>query len=68
MANLSIVCSHTVNGVSRMHLELLKTRVFKVIHQGALVYLFSSLLYFYHCYYYYYDHCFIKVILRSDAL
>ncbi|XP_019078127.1 uncharacterized protein LOC100264186 isoform X2 [Vitis vinifera] len=29
MANLSIVCSHTVNGVSRMHSELLKTRVFK---------------------------------------
>lgn len=30
MANLSVVCSHTVNGVSRMHSELLKTRVFKV--------------------------------------
>ncbi|XP_043690123.1 glycogen phosphorylase 1-like [Telopea speciosissima] len=29
MANLSIVCSHTVNGVSQIHLELLKTRVFK---------------------------------------
>ncbi|KAL7592257.1 hypothetical protein Lser_V15G32303 [Lactuca serriola] len=28
MANLSIVCSHTVNGVSRAHSELLKTRVF----------------------------------------
>lgn len=30
MANLSIACCHTVNGVSRIHLELLKTRVFKV--------------------------------------
>lgn len=30
MANLAIVCSHTVNGVSRVHSELLKTRVFKV--------------------------------------
>ncbi|KAL7089025.1 hypothetical protein ACP275_13G163300 [Erythranthe tilingii] len=29
MANLSIICSHTVNGVSRLHYELLKTRVFK---------------------------------------
>ncbi|XP_010245593.1 PREDICTED: glycogen phosphorylase 1-like [Nelumbo nucifera] len=29
MANLSIVCCHTVNGVSRVHLEILKTRVFK---------------------------------------
>lgn len=28
VANLSIVCSHTVNGVSRAHSELLKTRVF----------------------------------------
>ncbi|KAI3741696.1 hypothetical protein L1987_59370 [Smallanthus sonchifolius] len=28
VANLSIVCSHTVNGVSRAHYELLKTRVF----------------------------------------
>lgn len=31
MANLSLACCHTVNGVSRMHLETLKTRVFKVI-------------------------------------
>lgn len=31
MANLSIACCHTVNGVSRVHLELLKMRVFKVI-------------------------------------
>ncbi|XP_022878114.1 glycogen phosphorylase 1-like isoform X1 [Olea europaea var. sylvestris] len=29
MANLSIVCCHKVNGVSRVHFELLKTRVFK---------------------------------------
>ncbi|KAK9092700.1 hypothetical protein Syun_027611 [Stephania yunnanensis] len=29
MANLSIVCCHAVNGVSRVHLELLKKRVFK---------------------------------------
>ncbi|KAI3800849.1 hypothetical protein L1987_28947 [Smallanthus sonchifolius] len=28
VANLSIVCSHTVNGVSRAHYELLKTRDF----------------------------------------
>nr|XP_043622410.1 glycogen phosphorylase 1-like isoform X2 [Erigeron canadensis] len=28
VANLSVVCSHTVNGVSRAHFELLKTRVF----------------------------------------
>ncbi|KAK9055914.1 hypothetical protein SSX86_027001 [Deinandra increscens subsp. villosa] len=28
VANLSIVCSHTVNAVSRAHYELLKTRVF----------------------------------------
>lgn len=31
MANLSLACCHTVNGVSRLHLETLKTRVFKVI-------------------------------------
>nr|GMD52338.1 pyrophosphate--fructose 6-phosphate 1-phosphotransferase subunit alpha [Ipomoea batatas] len=32
MANLSVVCCHTVNGVSReQHLETLKKRVFKVI-------------------------------------
>ncbi|KAG6416612.1 hypothetical protein SASPL_124045 [Salvia splendens] len=29
MANLSIICSHTVNGVSKVHFELLKTRLFK---------------------------------------
>ncbi|KAK4711139.1 hypothetical protein R3W88_005652 [Solanum pinnatisectum] len=29
MANLSLACCHTVNGVSRVHLETLKTRVFK---------------------------------------
>ncbi|XP_068665455.1 uncharacterized protein [Aristolochia californica] len=29
VANLSVVCCHAVNGVSRIHLELLKTRVFK---------------------------------------
>ncbi|MED6130615.1 hypothetical protein PIB30_002736 [Stylosanthes scabra] len=29
MANLSIVCSHTVNGVSKLHLETLKTKTFK---------------------------------------
>ncbi|KDP21008.1 hypothetical protein JCGZ_21479 [Jatropha curcas] len=29
MANLSVVCSHSVNGVSKVHGELLKTRVFK---------------------------------------
>ncbi|XP_071714786.1 uncharacterized protein [Rutidosis leptorrhynchoides] len=28
VANLSVVCSHSVNGVSRAHFELLKTRVF----------------------------------------
>ncbi|CAM8998225.1 unnamed protein product [Rhodiola kirilowii] len=33
MANLSVVCSHTVNGVSRAHLELLRTRVFKDFYE-----------------------------------
>ncbi|KAF2297757.1 hypothetical protein GH714_002594 [Hevea brasiliensis] len=33
MANLSIVCSHTVNGVSKIHAELLKTRVFKDFYE-----------------------------------
>ncbi|XP_077212465.1 uncharacterized protein LOC143847500 [Tasmannia lanceolata] len=33
MANLAIVCCHTVNGVSRLHLELLKTRVFKDFYE-----------------------------------
>lgn len=31
MANLAIVCSHTVNGVSNVHSELLKTKLFRVI-------------------------------------
>ncbi|WCJ27091.1 Glycogen phosphorylase [Euphorbia peplus] len=33
MANLSIVCSHTVNGVSKVHSELLKTKVFKDFYE-----------------------------------
>ncbi|XP_058095792.1 uncharacterized protein LOC131241132 isoform X2 [Magnolia sinica] len=33
IANLSIVCCHTINGVSRSHLELLKTRVFKDFYE-----------------------------------
>ncbi|KAG5246992.1 hypothetical protein OIU78_000351 [Salix suchowensis] len=33
MANLAVVCSHTVNGVSRVHSELLKTRVFKDFYE-----------------------------------
>ncbi|CAK7350531.1 unnamed protein product [Dovyalis caffra] len=33
MANLAIVCSHTVNGVSRVHSKLLKTRVFKDFYE-----------------------------------
>ncbi|KAI3680745.1 hypothetical protein L6452_35521 [Arctium lappa] len=33
VANLSIVCSHTVNGVSRAHSELLKTRVFRDFYE-----------------------------------
>ncbi|KAI5657166.1 hypothetical protein M9H77_25959 [Catharanthus roseus] len=33
MANLSIACCHTVNGVSRVHLELLKMRVFKDFYE-----------------------------------
>ncbi|PON60630.1 Glycogen/starch/alpha-glucan phosphorylase [Trema orientale] len=32
-ANLSIVCSHTVNGVSRVHFELLKTKLFKDFYE-----------------------------------
>jgi starch phosphorylase len=32
MANLSIVCSHTVNGVAEIHSELLKTTIFKDFH------------------------------------
>ena len=31
VANLSLFCSHTVNGVSKLHSELLQTRVFKVL-------------------------------------
>ncbi|XWS18435.1 hypothetical protein CRYUN_Cryun32bG0043600 [Craigia yunnanensis] len=33
MANLSILCSHTVNGVSRVHSELLKTKLFKDFYE-----------------------------------
>ncbi|XP_047310788.1 glycogen phosphorylase 1-like [Impatiens glandulifera] len=33
MANLAIVCSHTVNGVSRMHSEILKSKVFKDFYE-----------------------------------
>lgn len=33
MANLSLACCHTVNGVSRVHLETLKTRVFKDFYE-----------------------------------
>ncbi|PSS24617.1 Glycogen phosphorylase [Actinidia chinensis var. chinensis] len=33
MANLSIVCCHTINGVSRVHAELLKKRVFKDFYE-----------------------------------
>jgi starch phosphorylase len=32
MANLSIVCSHTVNGVAALHTELLKKTIFKDFH------------------------------------
>ncbi|KAJ1394031.1 Phosphorylase pyridoxal-phosphate attachment site [Sesbania bispinosa] len=33
MANLSIVCSHTVNGVSKLHLDTLKMRTFKDFYE-----------------------------------
>ncbi|KAK8692614.1 hypothetical protein V6N13_076070 [Hibiscus sabdariffa] len=33
MAHLSIICSHTVNGVSRLHSELLKTKLFKDFYE-----------------------------------
>ncbi|XP_060191788.1 uncharacterized protein LOC132621507 [Lycium barbarum] len=33
MANLSLACCHTVNGVSRVHLDTLKTRVFKDFYE-----------------------------------
>ncbi|XP_061341537.1 uncharacterized protein LOC133287871 isoform X1 [Gastrolobium bilobum] len=33
MANLSIVCSHTVNGVSKLHLDTLKARTFKDFYE-----------------------------------
>ncbi|XP_069149749.1 uncharacterized protein [Solanum lycopersicum] len=33
MANLSLACCHSVNGVSRVHLETLKTRVFKDFYE-----------------------------------
>ncbi len=32
MANLSIICSHSVNGVASIHTNLLKTTVFKDFH------------------------------------
>lgn len=32
-ANLSIVCSHTVNGVSKVHFECLKTKLFKDFYE-----------------------------------
>lgn len=33
MANLSLVCSHAIDGVSRIHLDILKTRVFKDFYE-----------------------------------
>lgn len=33
MANLSIVCSHTVNGVAEIHSQLIKTTIFKDFHE-----------------------------------
>ncbi|XP_020272772.1 glycogen phosphorylase 1-like isoform X2 [Asparagus officinalis] len=33
MANLSLVCCHTVDGVSRAHLDILKARVFKDFYE-----------------------------------
>ena len=33
MANLSIICSHTVNGVAFLHSELLKATIFKDFHE-----------------------------------
>ncbi|PQM43188.1 glycogen phosphorylase 1-like isoform X2 [Prunus yedoensis var. nudiflora] len=33
MANLAIVCSHTVNGVSKVHSELLKAKLFKDFYE-----------------------------------
>ncbi|KAA0057014.1 glycogen phosphorylase 1-like [Cucumis melo var. makuwa] len=33
VANLSLFCSHTVNGVSKLHSELLQTRVFKDFYE-----------------------------------
>lgn len=33
MANLSIVCSHTVNGVSKLHSNTLKTKTFKDFYE-----------------------------------
>jgi len=33
MAYLSIVCSHTVNGVAALHSELLKATIFKEFDQ-----------------------------------
>ncbi len=33
MANLCIICSHTVNGVAEIHSELLRTNLFKDFHE-----------------------------------
>ena len=33
MAFLSIICSHTVNGVAALHSELLKQTIFKDFHE-----------------------------------
>ncbi|KAJ6810922.1 glycogen phosphorylase 1-like isoform X1 [Iris pallida] len=33
MANLALVCSHVIDGVSRVHLDILKTRVFKDFYE-----------------------------------
>ncbi|VVA10885.1 PREDICTED: glycogen/starch/alpha-glucan [Prunus dulcis] len=33
MANLAIVCSHTANGVSKVHSELLKAKLFKDLYE-----------------------------------
>lgn len=40
MANLSVVCSHTVNGVSKVHSELLRTKLFKVICVPCIIVFF----------------------------
>lgn len=33
LANLPIVCSHTVNGVSKLHLDTLKSLTFKDLYE-----------------------------------